>query len=135
MKITLKTMKLPFRKLKLKSRMMFILGLMALLQTSMLGLFALQYLNQSLNDEIGVRALHVAKTIAAMPEVANAVKRSDTNYLQPLSLTLAQEIHARFVVIGDAAGLRRHWSLSALPASGRSDWKHGRWTWKLNGII
>jgi len=122
MKITLKTMKLPFRKLKLKSRMMFILGLMALLQTSMLGLFALQYLNQSLNDEIGVRALHVAKTIAAMPEVANAVKRSDTNYLQPLSLTLAQEIHARFVVIGDAAGLRlAHPNTAKLGASMMDD--------------
>ncbi|MBT3436796.1 MAG: sensor histidine kinase [Oceanospirillaceae bacterium] len=115
-------MKLPFRKLKLKSRMMFILGLMALLQTSMLGLFALQYLNQSLNDEIGVRALHVAKTIAAMPEVANAVKRSDTNYLQPLSLTLAQEIHARFVVIGDAAGLRlAHPNTAKLGASMMDD--------------
>ncbi|HIG37024.1 MAG TPA: sensor histidine kinase [Oceanospirillaceae bacterium] len=115
-------MKLPFRKLKLKSRMMLILGLMALLQTSMLGLFALQYLNQSLNDEIGVRALHVAKTIAAMPEVANAVKRSDTNHLQPLSLTLAQQTHARFVVIGDAAGLRlAHPNTAKLGASMMDD--------------
>jgi len=122
MKTTIKTMKLPFRKLKLKSRMMFILGLMALLQTSMLGLFALQYLNQSLNDEIGVRALHVAKTIAAMPAVANAVKRSDTNYLQPLSLTLAQQTHARFVVIGDAAGLRlAHPNTAKLGASMMDD--------------
>ena len=122
MKITIKAMKLPFRKLKLKSRMMLILGLMALLQTSMLGLFALQYLNQSLNDEIGVRALHVAKTIAAMPEVANAVKRSDTKHLQPLSLTLAQQTHARFVVIGDAAGLRlAHPNTAKLGASMMDD--------------
>jgi len=122
MTIIIKTMKLPFRKLKLKSRMMVILGLMALLQTSMLGLFALQYLNQSLNDEIGVRALHVAKTIAAMPEVAHAVKLSDTNYLQPLSLTLAQQTHARFVVIGDAAGLRlAHPNTAKLGASMMDD--------------
>ena len=73
MRITTKTMKLPFRRLKLKSRMMLILGLMALLQTSMLGWFAMQYLSQSLDDEIGLKTLHVAKTIAAMPEVTTAV--------------------------------------------------------------
>lgn len=106
MKITKKSLKLPFRRLKLKSRMMLILGLMALLQTSMLGWFAMQYLSQSLDDEIGLKTLHVAKTIAAMPEVAIAVANNDSNYLQPLSLTLAHQTNARFVVIGNRQGLR-----------------------------
>ena len=85
---------------------MLILGLMALLQTSMLGWFAMQYLSQSLDDEIGLKTLHVAKTIAAMPEVAIAVANNDSNYLQPLSLTLAHQTNARFVVIGNRQGLR-----------------------------
>lgn len=101
---------------------MLILGLMALLQTSMLGVFALQYLNQSLSDQIGIRALHVAKTIAAMPDVVTAVDQRDVNYLQPLSLTLAQQTNARFVVLGDAQGLRlAHPNTAKLGASMMDD--------------
>ena len=122
MKITIKSLKLPFRRLKLKSRMMLILGLMALLQTSMLGWFTMQYLSQSLNDEIGLKTLHVAKTIAAMPEVAAAVKNNDSVYLQPLSLTLAKQTNARFVVIGNLQGLRlAHPNTAKLGASMMDD--------------
>ena len=122
MQITTITIRLPFRRLKLKSRMMLILGLMALLQTSMLGWFALQYLNQSLNDEIGLKTLHVAKTIAAMPEVATAVDNNDSSYLQPLSLTLAQQTNALFVVFGNHQGLRlAHPNTAKLGASMMDD--------------
>ncbi|MFT7178464.1 MAG: two-component system CitB family sensor kinase [Oceanospirillaceae bacterium] len=122
MKITIKSLRLPFRRLRLKSRMMLILGLMALLQTSMLGWFTMQYLSQSLNDEIGLKTLHVAKTIAAMPEVAAAVKNNDSVYLQPLSLTLAKQTNARFVVIGNLQGLRlAHPNTAKLGASMMDD--------------
>ncbi len=99
-------MTLSLRRLKLKTRMVLILGLMALLQTGFLGLFALQFLNHSLDEQMGQRALHVAKTIAAMPEIIRAVERRDTGFLQPLSLTLAEKTAARFVVVGDHIGIR-----------------------------
>mgnify|MGYP000350818472 FL=1 len=93
-------------RLKLKSRMILILGLMALVQTGLIGLFALHYLQQSLDEQIGQRALHVAKTIAAMPSVVDAVERGDIRYLQPISLLLADKTQARFVVIGNINGTR-----------------------------
>ena len=96
----------PLRNLKLKTRMTLVLGLMALLQTGFLGLFALNHLNESLEEQVAERALQVAKTIAVMPEIIAAVKASDTAFLQPLSLQLAEVTHARFVVIGDKHGLR-----------------------------
>ncbi|WP_417526734.1 ATP-binding protein [Marinomonas shanghaiensis] len=96
----------PLRNLKLKTRMTLVLGLMALLQTGFLGLFALNHLNESLEEQVAERALQVAKTIAVMPEIIAAVKASDTPFLQPLSLQLAETTHARFVVIGDKNGLR-----------------------------
>jgi len=99
------TMKL-LRRLKLKSRMILILGLMALVQTGFIGFFALHYLHQSLDEQIGQRALDVAKTIAATPQVIDAVERRDSDYLQPVSLKLAEETQARFVVIGDRDGIR-----------------------------
>ncbi|MDD1793109.1 sensor histidine kinase [Enterovibrio makurazakiensis] len=94
------------RSLKLKTRMMLILGLMALLQTGLIGLFALGYLSHSLDEQIGQRALHVAKTIAAIPEVVDAVDNRDSEFLQTLTLELADINDARFVVIGDRNGIR-----------------------------
>ncbi|MDO6594653.1 sensor histidine kinase [Neptuniibacter sp. 1_MG-2023] len=97
-------MKLP--QLKLKQRMILILGIMALIQTGFIGLFALHYLERSLDEQIAQRALDVAKTIAVMPHVAEAVEQKNSTYLQPLSLSLAKTTGARFVVIGDNKGIR-----------------------------
>lgn len=79
---------------------------MALVQTGFIGLFAIHYLQQSLNEQIGERALYVANTIALMPEVIQAIEEKNTEFLQPLSLKLADNIEARFVVIGDNKGIR-----------------------------
>ncbi len=99
-------MAFSLRSLNLKTRMVLILGLMALLQTGLVGLFALHNLNQSLEVQMGEQALYVAKTIAAMPEVIEATERRDSRTLQPLSLMLAQEAQTRFVVFGDRDGIR-----------------------------
>ena len=99
-------MKLSLRTLKLKTRMVLVLGLIALLQTGLIGWFALYYLNQSLAEQIGQRAVHVAQTLADMPEVISAVMARNTDYLQPLSVSVARATDAHFVVIGDRAGIR-----------------------------
>ena len=93
-------------RLKLKSRMMLVLGLIALVQTGFIGAFAVHYLQTSLEEQIGQRALDVARTVAAMPEIVDAVKRRDSATLQPLSLYLADRSQARFIVIGDHHGIR-----------------------------
>ncbi|MCP4007918.1 MAG: sensor histidine kinase [Proteobacteria bacterium] len=90
----------------LKARMIMLLGLMALVQTGLIGYFALQYLTRSLDDQIGQRAMHVAKTIATMPEIVKAVRRSDSTFLIPLAAKLAQKNDALFIVIGDKQGIR-----------------------------
>lgn len=93
-------------RLRLKSRMILVLGLMALVQTGFIGVFAIHYLQHSLDEQIGQRALHVAKTIAALPTVARAVELRDSAGLQPISLMLAERTQALFVVIGDRDGIR-----------------------------
>ncbi len=97
---------MSLRKLKLKTRMVLVLGLVALLQTISIGMFALHYLSQSLEEQMGQRALHVAKTIAAIPQIIAAVATRDTVTLQPISIDLASKTEAHFVVIGDAQGVR-----------------------------
>lgn len=99
-------MMFSLRKLTLSKRMILVLGLMALLQTGLVGAFALHHLSRSLDEQIGQRALHVAKTIASMPSVIEAVQQRDSDFLQPLSLDLAAQTQALFVVIGDHNAIR-----------------------------
>ncbi len=94
------------RKLKLKTRMILILGLVSALQTGLIGAFAWYYLADSLDDQIGERALKVARTIAAMPGVIEGVKQRDTEWLQPLREQLEDTNEALFIVIGDAYNIR-----------------------------
>ncbi len=86
---------------KLKTRMVLILGVVGLLQTGLIGLFAVHHLSQSLEEQIGQRALHVAQSVALMPQIVTAVEEVDSDTLQPIALALADTIEARYVVIGD----------------------------------
>lgn len=95
-----------FKKLKLKTRMILVLGLVSAAQTGLIGGFAWQYLSRSLDDQIGQRALMVAKTIAAMPSIIQGIETRDTDRLQRLSAKLTRTNEALFIVIGDANNLR-----------------------------
>ena len=92
--------------IRLRTRMILLLGMMCLLQTLVIGVFTLTYISQSLDEQIGQRALHVAKTIATMPTVIGAIERNDSNALQSLASQLAERNDALFVVIGDKKGIR-----------------------------
>jgi len=95
-----------FKKLKLKTRMILVLGLVSAIQTGLIGGFAWQYLSHSLDEQIGQRALMVAKTVAAMPGVINGIEQRDSTALQRLSDKLARTNEALFIVIGDANNIR-----------------------------
>lgn len=97
---------LSLRRLKLKQRMVLILGVIAILQTGTLGYFAINYLDRVLNEQIGQQAMRVAMTIAAMPDVVEAVSKENSTFLQPLSVALARSAQARFVVFGNEVGIR-----------------------------
>tara|TARA_R100000322_G_scaffold132674_4_gene88589 strand:+ start:1467 stop:3089 length:1623 start_codon:yes stop_codon:yes gene_type:complete len=94
------------RKLKLKTRMILALGLVGALQTGLIGGFAGYYLSESLYDEIGQRALMVAKTVATVPDVIEGVQDRDSDALMALSGRLAATNEALFIVIGDQNGMR-----------------------------
>lgn len=94
------------KKLKLKTRMILVLGLVSALQTGLIGGFAGYYLSDSLDQEIGQRALMVSRTVAAMPGVIRGVQQRDSATLQTLAAQLAATNEALFIVIGDAQGIR-----------------------------
>lgn len=94
------------KRLKLKTRMILVLGMVSALQTAIIGGFAWYYLSASLDEQIGQRALMVAKTIAAMPEVIDGVEQGRIEALNRLSQRLTDTNEALFIVIGDHKGIR-----------------------------
>ncbi|WP_087024571.1 ATP-binding protein [Thaumasiovibrio subtropicus] len=86
--------------------MVLILGLITLLQTGVLGQFAIGYLDKALDNQIGQQAVRVAQTIAANPAVISAIQTRDMHYLIPVSQAVTHATEAAFVVIGDHQGLR-----------------------------
>ncbi|MGO1463123.1 MAG: ATP-binding protein [Oleiphilaceae bacterium] len=94
------------RRTQLKTRMILTLGLVSALQTLFIGLFAGYYLSESLYNEIGQRALMVAKTIAASPAIIEGIQQRDIEQLNALTETLATTNEALFIVIGDHNAIR-----------------------------
>lgn len=97
---------MQMRHLKLNTRMIVVLCLMSALQASLIGGFAWYQLRESLDKEIGNRALNVSKTIAAMPDVIRAIEKRDSLILNQISTKLAATNNALFIVIGDKDGIR-----------------------------
>ncbi|MGB0733684.1 MAG: PAS domain-containing protein [Pontibacterium sp.] len=90
-----------FQTLKLRTRMVIILGMMALAQTGVIGAFAIQYLTYALEEQVASQSLNLAHTLANTPHVIKAVRNKDSDFLQPYSLRIADAAGARFIVFGD----------------------------------
>lgn len=97
---------MEFYRSSLKNRMILGLGITGALQTGLIGLFAWFFLTNSLSDQIGEKALKVAQTIAAMPNVIAAITQRDIIFLNELAAALTETNQALFIVIGDRDGLR-----------------------------
>ncbi len=94
---------LPF---SLQTRMLLALCVTALLQALLLGGYALQHLASSLEDQIGQRALQMAKGVAAQSEVRIGVQQRNSRNLQNIAERIRLNSDARFVVIGTTDGIR-----------------------------
>ncbi|EPJ48012.1 MAG: two-component sensor histidine kinase [Osedax symbiont Rs2] len=86
--------------------MLLVLCATALLQALLLGGYALQHLASSLEEQIGQRALQMAKGVAAQPEVRIGVQQLNSRNLQRLAERTRENSDARFIVIGTKEGIR-----------------------------
>lgn len=94
------------RPLSLQTRLLLALCATALLQAFLLGGYALQHLATSLEEQIGQRALQMAKGVAAQPEVRIGVQQANSDNLQRLAESIRLNSDARFIVIGTIDGVR-----------------------------
>lgn len=95
-----------YTHLTLKTRLLIALCITALLQSFLLGGYALQHLATSLEEQIGQRALQMAKGVASQPEVRIGVQQRNSRNLQQLAEQIRLNSDARFIVIGTKDGTR-----------------------------
>ena len=93
-------------RLKISTRLMIALSLLILLQAVILGVFTLRYLGDSLEEQMGQRALQLASMISQTPSIRDAVARGDSPTVQSIVADLRLATDASFISIGDAAGIR-----------------------------
>lgn len=94
------------KRFPLSTRLIAILSILSAIQVGVIGWMAWQTLHNSVTDQIGLRALSVAKTFAHMPDVIDAVVFRDLKTLQALAHNIQQKNQALFVVVGDHDGIR-----------------------------
>jgi len=95
-----------YTRLTLKTRLLIALCITALLQALLLGGFALQHLATSLEEQIGQRALQMARGVASQPEVRIGVQQRNSQNMQELAERIRLNSDARFIVIGTKDGTR-----------------------------
>lgn len=77
---------------------------MVLLLTSYLFYYIL---SETVEEQIGKRALHVAKTVAAIPEIQEAFqKENPASIIQPIAEKIRMDTEADFIVVGNKEGIR-----------------------------
>ena len=61
----------------------------------------------ALEDQIGTRALRVAETVAAIPDIRLAFQTSDpSKIIQPIAESIRDKIDAEYIVVGNREGIR-----------------------------
>lgn len=93
-------------RLKISTRLMIALSLLILLQAIILGTFTLRYLGDSLEEQMGQRALQLASMISQTPSIRSAVTARDSSEVQRIVADLRLATDASFISIGDAEGIR-----------------------------
>ncbi|WP_188745527.1 ATP-binding protein [Marinobacterium zhoushanense] len=97
---------MPRIRLRISTRLMIVLCLLVLLQSALLGGFALRHLADSLEDQMAQRALQLASMIAQTPSIREAVAANDSEATQRVASELRDATDASFISIGNAQGIR-----------------------------
>ncbi|MCD8513124.1 MAG: hypothetical protein LRY63_07030 [Nitrincola sp.] len=93
--------------LSIRTQLLFLVGALLALILGMQGI----YLNLSkadlLSEQIGMRALSVAKTVAVIPELIDAFdKENPAAIIQPIAERVRKETGAAYVVVGNRDEIR-----------------------------
>ncbi|WP_205683861.1 ATP-binding protein [Brevibacillus migulae] len=93
--------------MRFQTKLMLLIASLLLLVMLIFGLSFEHMLAASLRQDIGLRALNVAKTVAAMPEIVDAFSAKEPwKIIDPIAEKVRLETQAEFVVVGNRERIR-----------------------------
>ncbi|GAE36616.1 ATP-binding protein [Halalkalibacter akibai] len=97
----------PHVKLKLKMKMILLIGLLIISMFSVMGIFLHYFFSDTLETQLGERALSVATSVALIPELREAFAlENPSDVIQPLVTPIKEATGAEFIVVGNASEIR-----------------------------
>src|SRR5690625_1590539 len=94
-------------KFNLKIKMIILISLLIIGIFIIFGLFLRSFLSTTMEDQIGKRALSVARSVANMPEIRESFHLEDpASLIQEMVTPIQQDTGAEFIVVGNREGIR-----------------------------
>ncbi len=91
----------------LTAKMIFLIGILILFICGIFVYLLQEHIRATTEEQMGMEALHIAKTIASMEEIIAAFdKENPSDTIQPIVEAIRTDIDAAFIVIGNAEGIR-----------------------------
>lgn len=95
------------KAIKLHAKITLFICLLLLLMLAILGFYFTYMISETLENQTGRRALHVATTVAKMPSIRAAFQESDpSSIIQPIAEDIRKTTGAEFVVVGNKESIR-----------------------------
>ncbi|WP_456279479.1 ATP-binding protein [Bacillus sp. AK128] len=98
---------MKLRNIKLQQRIMIFIVFLTLVIVMQTSLLFYQTLSNTIEKQLGKRALHIAKTVAETPEVILAFdSERPWEIIQPIAERIRLETGAEYIVVGNQDGIR-----------------------------
>lgn len=103
-----KTKKLSFTHIfNLNIKMIILISLLITCTLLLLGLFLNSFITKTIEDQIGKRALNVARSVANIDELIEAFELDDpASRIQEIVQPIQQSTNAEYIVVGNTEGIR-----------------------------
>lgn len=97
----------PRVKFKLKAKMIVLISILIIGIFIIFGLFLQAFISDTLENQIGKRALGVAKSVANIPELREAFQMEEPqSIIQEIVAPIEKETEAEFIVVGNTESIR-----------------------------
>lgn len=101
------TLKTAYKRLKFQTKVMTLISLLILIIFIALSFYIQSMIAQNIEDEVGEKALAVAKTLSKNSELIEAFDLDDPEHvIQPWANKIQNDIDAEFVVVGNQDEIR-----------------------------
>ncbi|WP_066057767.1 ATP-binding protein [Robertmurraya korlensis] len=97
----------PKVKFKLKLKMITLISLLIIGIFAIFVIFLNRFISNTIEEQVGKRALNLAHSVAHIPEIKKAFQLKDpSTVIQDIVIPIQEETGAEFIVVGNSQGIR-----------------------------